>query len=205
MNTVFGYVKNREEGLASSPTNYWFGFVVDITMIAVFLISGAFSLGSQTDLLLAVAVSASGVLFYTLYEYAFHRWFFHVSWSPGRDGHLIHHRDEQLLAGLPFFGAAMVYCSLWLGIYAVFGSLAANFFVGAGLVGYTVYGVLHHLQHHARFRNGLYTSLRKHHMVHHSFPDVNFGVTTTLWDWVFRTHFKQHETRLVAERRVSAR
>ena len=41
-------------------------------------------------------------------------------------------------------------------------------------------------------------------MVHHSFPDVNFGVTTTLWDWVFGTHFKQHEERLMAERTEAA-
>jgi sterol desaturase/sphingolipid hydroxylase (fatty acid hydroxylase superfamily) len=32
--------------------------------------------------------------------------------------------------------------------------------------------------------------LRAHHRIHHLFPAQNFGVTTTLWDWVWGTHYR---------------
>jgi sterol desaturase/sphingolipid hydroxylase (fatty acid hydroxylase superfamily) len=58
------------------------------------------------------------------------------------------------------------------------------------MVGYTIYGLVHHVIHHRRNSptNKYLNDLRAWHMRHHYSPrSGNFGVTTPLWDHVFGT------------------
>lgn len=65
---------------------------------------------------------------------------------------------------------------------------ALHFFMGLHLF-LTMYDILHYYFHFGPEMNiPIVSQLKKNHMKHH-FRDSNrgFGVTTTLWDWVFGT------------------
>jgi sterol desaturase/sphingolipid hydroxylase (fatty acid hydroxylase superfamily) len=80
------------------------------------------------------------------------------------------------------------------GIFAVatHGMLPANGWLSAyaGLtVGYLAYDYIHYYTHHFRPKRGPGRWLRAYHMLHH-FDDrrSRFGVSSPLWDVVFRTY-----------------
>ena len=57
--------------------------------------------------------------------------------------------------------------------------------------GYMVYDVVHYATHHLKFKWGWFQALKKHHLLHHHSPrckDRKYGVSTTLWDHIFRTY-----------------
>ena len=115
--------------------------------------------------------------------------------SAARRGHALHHADDTALIAAPVFA---VMAGAWL-IWAVLaplagGSLAALLVCGL-YAGYNHYALVHHvLHHHERLvaRVG-WGRIERCHRVHHACHDVNFGVTTTLWDRIFGTY--QPETR----------
>jgi sterol desaturase/sphingolipid hydroxylase (fatty acid hydroxylase superfamily) len=60
---------------------------------------------------------------------------------------------------------------------------------GSGfLFGYVSYDMLHYHFHHHKPINSIDKFLKKHHLRHHfQDGDSAFGVSTPLWDWIFRT------------------
>ena len=142
---------------------------------------------------------ALGWLVWTFMEYALHRTAFHwvpdASWGP-RLHFLLHgvHHDwvfDRLRLVMPpavsfilslIFGAAfwLVFGETW------FWPAYAGF-----LFGYMVYDVVHYATHHLKFKWGWFQALKKHHLLHHHSPrckDRKYGVSTTLWDHIFRTY-----------------
>jgi dihydroceramide fatty acyl 2-hydroxylase len=104
--------------------------------------------------------------------------------------HGVHHDFPQdadrlvmpLGASIPM-GVAF-YVAFRLGLGPV---LAGPLFVGLGL-GYLAYDGTHYAVHHFAQTTRWGKFLRKHHMVHHfADHDGGFGVSTPLWDYVFRT------------------
>jgi dihydroceramide fatty acyl 2-hydroxylase len=145
-----------------------------------------------------IATLAAGVLAWTLTEYWLHRLLFH--WQPGgKFGermhfvlHGVHHkwpRDQYRLVMPPAVSTSLffLFLGLWLGL---FGRHGYTFQAGFTL-GYMFYDLSHYYMHHGRPRWNWLKELRRHHMVHHS-PNLanekKFGVSTTLWDHVFRTY-----------------
>ena len=128
----------------------------------------------------AALLSLGGILIWTLTEYWLHRLVFH--WEPdnafGRRMHfIIHgihhdHPNDKLRLVMP---------------PAVAIPLAALFF-GGFILGYLVYDYTHYYVHHFVPRSKLGKRLREQHMRHH-FQDhrFGFGVSSPLWDAVFRT------------------
>ena len=56
------------------------------------------------------------------------------------------------------------------------------------LLGYLIYDMAHYHIHHHRSNNRLSLALRRYHYRHHfQQSDRGFGVTSPLWDRVFRT------------------
>lgn len=149
-------------------------------------------LPAATTALLALA----GVLGWTLLEYVLHRFVFH--WRPqgplGRQFHFlihgIHHLDPwdatrlvfPPLAG--FLVAAPLFGLLWLALppgpaLAVMGGL---------LSGYMLYDMTHYHVHHRTCRTRWGKFLKKYHLAHHhKHPYAMYGVSSPLWDLVFRT------------------
>lgn len=62
---------------------------------------------------------------------------------------------------------------------------AGGAFLAGGLVAYAWYLFVHHCAHHGHDKLPL--ALLNHHRRHHQFATRNYGVSTALWDRVFRT------------------
>lgn len=56
--------------------------------------------------------------------------------------------------------------------------------------GYLAYEALHHRAHHERApKSRVLRALVRHHLRHHYLaPDACWGISSPLWDWIFRTH-----------------
>ena len=149
-----------------------------------------------------LALVGAGLFAWTFLEYVLHRWVLH--WEP-RDArlrvvrkcfpsHRPHHdapAKERINVALQLKMTA--YLSLaftvvvWILVLPLSWSLALN----AGiLLGYQAYEYVHVACHHLPMRNAWARTLKRHHAIHHHRDEtVNFGVTTTIWDSVFRTTF----------------
>jgi sterol desaturase/sphingolipid hydroxylase (fatty acid hydroxylase superfamily) len=137
-----------------------------------------------------------GTLAWTLAEYVLHRYVFHwvndTAWGK-RVHFLLHgvHHDfpndkdrlvMPLLTSVPF---AVIFYTLYIGTMGV--RAGEPFFAGF-ILGYLGYDGTHYAVHHFRQRTRLGKWVRRHHMLHHhNDHEGGFGVSTPLWDLVFRT------------------
>jgi len=56
------------------------------------------------------------------------------------------------------------------------------------VIGYIVYDMMHYTLHHSRSKNGYVAMCRYQHMQHHgNCPNMRFGVSSPVWDYVFGT------------------
>ena len=143
------------------------------------------------------AVFLGGWLLWTLTEYWLHRTLFHwtpkTRWGPGMHFYLhgVHHqwpRDPYRLVMPPAVSVTLFW--VFLGLYvALLGNWGWALHAGFTF-GYMVYDLTHYYVHHFPARGAIAKALRRHHLLHHA-PRAKhggkFGVSTTLWDHVFRT------------------
>lgn len=129
---------------------------------------------------------AVGVALWTILEYAMHRFAFH-GFAP----HYQHHaetRDPVFLLA-PLWLSLSMAGALWALLWLTSGSMARAAATVAGVIaGYLVYELVHLRIHSTRPGGAALRFLRKHHFYHH-FADehVCYGVTSPLWDIVFRS------------------
>jgi len=137
-----------------------------------------------------------GVLGWTFAEYWLHRWVFHLAPSSNRlirsiqfALHGYHHEfpddPRRLVAPLilavpisAFLAAVVILCfpENWPPI------LAGTFF------GYLCYDWVHYYVHHGRPRFAAGKFMRRFHFEHHyKSADIQFGLSSPLWDLVFST------------------
>lgn len=140
---------------------------------------------------------ALGWLAWTLVEYLMHRFVFHARArsETGRIAALLahgHHHvwpdDPRRIAASPIqIGSlALLFFGVFRATLAPGDHLAA--FSGT-LVGYVAYEAVHWIAHHGRPSSRLFCALRDHHLKHHHIaPASRWGISSPLWDWVFRTH-----------------
>jgi sterol desaturase/sphingolipid hydroxylase (fatty acid hydroxylase superfamily) len=143
---------------------------------------------------------AAGLLAWTLIEYGLHRFVFHYqpqsAW--GKRVHFIFHgvhhdypNDVHRLV-MPPSASIPLAVLFYLGFSALLPEpLLFAFFPGV-VAGYLVYDLGHYALHHASFKNSVFKRLKKHHLLHHYADDTRgFGVSSSLWDAVFRSGFKR--------------
>ena len=148
---------------------------------------------ARSQLVLLVAL---GLLIWTLTEYWLHRLVFH--WEPdhplgSRLHFIIHgvhhdHPNDRLRLVMPP-AASLPLAALFLGAFTlIFGTPAAYPIFAGLIVGYLAYDYTHYHLHHHTPRTKLGKRLREQHMRHH-FQDhrYGYGVSSPLWDVVFRT------------------
>lgn len=139
----------------------------------------------------------SGFLSWGLVEYGLHRFIFHhdARSEPGRRfvhaAHLSHHENPRAVDSL-FAGLGMsvpIAAGYWLLAWAVTGSWRAASYLFIGLVaGYFCYEWLHFQAHHGRPRLRPFRYLKRYHLLHHHrTPDLRFGVTSPLLDFLLGT------------------
>lgn len=177
-------------------------FVVWGPVAVVFLLRSGYS-GRVAALTIAL-LFFGGMLLWTLAEYVLHRFVFHFR-HDSRWGnrvhfllHGVHHdfpddADRLVMPLLTSTPMAVVFYSLFaLALGPAFGSA---FFAGF-VVGYLFYDGTHFYVHHFVPRTRWGKLLRRHHLTHH-FADHHggFGVSTPLWDVVFRSLPRKHAAR----------
>ncbi len=147
------------------------------------------------------SLSALGLFFcgwiaWTLTEYLLHRFVFHwVGSAPWRRRfhfifHGVHHdfpNDDRRLVmplgvSIPIFLVVFIPCSALMGIPVSCAAMS-----GFG-VGYLAYDGVHYFTHHMPARSRLAKFLKRYHMVHHfTGHEAKWGVSSPLWDGVFRS------------------
>ena len=130
---------------------------------------------------------ASGVFSWTLLEYLVHRFLNHKIKSI-KIQHLLHHNMPKRLFGVPFSVSLLISLCFYL-IALNFTKYA--FIVSLGLYcGYYIYIGFHHAMHyHVKTISKIpyFKHMHFFHAFHHKNPKVNYGVTTTFWDYLFNT------------------
>lgn len=144
---------------------------------------------------LTLAWAGAGVLFWTLTEYLMHRFVFHFK-TENKVGkylvflfHGIHHDDPQDPTRLVMPPVVSITLgSLFFGLFQViFGTGGTPFFAGF-IAGYLVYDYIHFAAHHFRPKTAWGKTLKENHMKHHFIAHgAKWGVSSPLWDHVFRT------------------
>jgi 4-hydroxysphinganine ceramide fatty acyl 2-hydroxylase len=141
-----------------------------------------------------------GALFWSFFEYLMHRHLFHMLVERPRlqrivyTMHGVHHeypRDKERLfmPPVPSLILATIVFSI---MYFIMSWNALAFFPGF-LFGYLVYGSMHFAIHAfapPKFMKALW---RNHHLHHYKAPDKGFGVSSVLWDIIFKTVPKREE------------
>jgi len=98
------------------------------------------------------------------------------------------------LRGLPDRALLLLVWTLpvtMLGFADVWLPFAAPLMAGF-LAGYLAYDLTHYAQHHFPMRSGYAKYIKRYHMQHHyKDPNTRFGVSTPIWDWVFRTQGRE--------------
>lgn len=147
----------------------YFGEMCLAPFLAIFLFTN-----SGRTIGVAAALTATGVIAWTLAEYVGHRFVLHRL-MPTQ--HRIHHADP----GKPVVSISW---QIW-GCFALVYLIADGAFLAGSLVAYAWYLFVHHCTHHDADR--LPAFLIRYHNDHHKFATRNYGVTTSLWDHVFGT------------------
>ncbi|MBK8014044.1 MAG: sterol desaturase family protein [Deltaproteobacteria bacterium] len=154
----------------------------------------AFAVG--TGIVSFLGLFVVGLLAWTLMEYWLHRLVFHYAPSShfGKRliwyAHGVHHDwpNDKLRLVFPPAVSLPIAVLAWILFTMVFGEFD-RYAAFVGLVsGYLAYDMLHYYAHHfvPSTRAGRY--LRKYHLMHHhGDEDAKYGVSSPLWDLVFRT------------------
>jgi len=175
--------------IAMSRANYWLAYVTDFACAALF---GVLGLRANGTGFLAAICFLGGAFAFSFVEYALHRWLFHSNAPIWSELHASHHSHPKQPAALPFwFSAGSAPAFFWM-LAPWLGAFVTHFVLCGFFAGYFGYGVVHHLQHSIRIKNIPFRWLRAKwaaHAVHHGRIDVNFGVTTSLWDRLLGTHY----------------
>lgn len=145
-----------------------------------------------------VGLFLTGLFVFSLFEYVLHRYLYHLEpTTPQRAKiqytfHGVHHefpKDKTRLAMPPALGVIVVLVFFGL-FFMLMGEAAYSFFPGF-LVGYSGYLAVHFIVHAYPPPKNFFKKLWINHSVHHyKNPDSNYGVSSPLWDYVFRSYQK---------------
>ncbi len=143
-----------------------------------------------------LAIGVAGIFTWTVSEYCLHRFLFHY---PARSKlgkwlvflfHGNHHHDpkDKTRLVMPPAGAIPIMAALYLLFGLVIPSPWIEPFCAFFIIGYLIYDYIHYATHHFPMRNPVAKFLRLYHLKHHYSGEVGrYGVSSPLWDLVFRT------------------
>jgi 4-hydroxysphinganine ceramide fatty acyl 2-hydroxylase len=192
--------KNETVRMFKSDFIEFFSHVHPITPLVLYTPAVAYLLylafwQRQLSALTVAGLFLLGALIWTLLEYIIHRHLFHYEprTSLGKQLHFIvhgvHHdypNDAKRLVMPPAVSIPLAIGFLGL-FFGIFGRFAPA--VSAGFVfGYVCYDAIHYAIHHFPMKRGVGRWLKQYHLRHHFQDDeAGYGVSSPLWDYVFRT------------------
>jgi sterol desaturase/sphingolipid hydroxylase (fatty acid hydroxylase superfamily) len=142
-----------------------------------------------------------GLFLWTISEYLLHRFLFHFKPHTPRQERLsflfhgVHHAQPQEKSRLvmPIALSIPLAALFYFAFVLIIGRLLASpdwvgpLFTGF-LVGYLIYDLTHYATHHFPMRSGYAKYIKRYHMQHHyKTPNARFGVSSPIWDYVFKT------------------
>jgi 4-hydroxysphinganine ceramide fatty acyl 2-hydroxylase len=196
------YISNKNETVRMFESDFveFFSRVHPVTPLVLYLPVVGYMLYTslwqrQLSFVAVTALFLLGVLLWTLIEYLIHRYIFHYQPKTrwGKQLHFVihgvHHdypNDARRLVMPPVISVPLAF--LFFGLFLlIFRGLTPAVF--AGLVfGYVCYDMLHYATHHLAMKRGVWLWLKQYHLRHHFRDDhVGYGISSPLWDYVFRT------------------
>lgn len=185
--------------LEHSKAAYWADFavycVVVVALAAFVLLRGPADKAWQIAGLVAAGLGA-----WTAIEYGLHRFLLH-GLQPFARWHAEHHSRPTALIGTPTaLSFALIALLVFLPVL-----LASNLWHAVALtlgvlVGYLVYAITHHATHHWRADSAWLKERKRRHALHHhggANPGC-YGVTSSVWDHVFRSGARKRAARAPA-------
>lgn len=170
---------------------------VPISIFAVFAITLLFFAFTATEIpaIVVIGVFVGGFLIFTLIEYLLHRYLFHMDTDTKAKEkiqyafHGVHHeypKDKDRLA-MPPLVSGILATALFFGFRAVMGDFVFAFLPGF-VLGYASYLFVHYAVHAYQPPKNFLKILWVNHGIHHyKNHDRAFGVSSPLWDFIFRT------------------
>jgi len=130
------------------------------------------------------ALAASGVVAWTLIEYALHRFVLH-GLEPFRGWHARHHARPMALMSIPtLMSASLVAALVFLPTLEIAGYWPALALTLGTSAGYLAYALTHHATHHWRARGPWMARRKRWHALHHHAGGC-YGVSCSFWDRLF--------------------
>jgi len=175
--------------------------IIWLPVIIYFLVKSIFDYNESVFPFYIPAGFIIGIVLWTFIEYTLHRFVFHFR-ARGKTQeriiflfHGVHHAQPQCKTRLVMPPAVSIPLGfVFYGLYTLlFGTIIQipwwihPLFAGT-IFGYLTYDMIHYATHHLPMRNGYAKFLKRYHMQHHfKTPYQRFGVSSPLWDYVFRT------------------
>lgn len=165
-----------------------------VTWVAVLAFALYESWGTA-GIVASAALVLLGLVIWTLFEYAMHRFLFHMKLQSDFGQWIVflthgnHHaapvdRYRNLMPPLVSIG---ILGTVWCVFLLLIGPAGSALFLGFA-IGYVVYDVVHFACHQFPMRGPLLGRLRRHHIRHHfGKREGNYAITAIFWDRVFRT------------------
>lgn len=170
-------------------------FVITWSILLPFLAWLGWGTTTTLETLLYVG---SGLIFWAFFEYAMHRYLFHldvdvkfVRWCVYLM-HGNHHEypNDPLRNLMPLSVSLPISGLLWILSYAVVG-MAGSWFILGFLIGYIGYDTIHYACHQWPMRSSFARALKQHHMRHHYVDKAgNYAISTIFVDRLFGTHIR---------------
>jgi hypothetical protein len=166
------------------------GYVADSLGYALWVVFASGLLvrfGPRREWLDIALLMGGGVMVWTFLEYVLHRFVLHGI-EPFRSMHAEHHDRPHALIGIPTLLSAALFAALvFAPAVAMMGFWKGTGFTLGVVTGYLAYGWIHHAAHHWRPGTHWLNRRKQLHAIHHRARNCHYGVTTSLWDWVFRS------------------
>lgn len=144
---------------------------------------------------------AFGLVFWTFAEYTLHRFVFHFTPRGAFMErmhfmfHGVHHdypMDSRRLVMPPIVSIPLSALFYWL-FDAVLDDRALPVWAGF-MSGYLFYDLTHYAIHHFPMRSAFWLAIKNHHIKHHfQDPTKGYGVSSPIWDYVWKTTFREKE------------
>ncbi|KAK8977596.1 hypothetical protein V6N11_013381 [Hibiscus sabdariffa] len=160
--------------------------------IAFWCISMSYNMGHTLPQVVSMAVL--GCLVWSLAEYCFHRFLFHMDTKSywGNTFHFLMHgcHHKFPMDGsrhvIPPSGVSVPAAMFWFLYGLWFTQSTRPALYGGGVIGYVIYDLTHYYLHHGHPTNQALKTLKKAHYSHHfRIQDKGYGITSALWDRVF--------------------
>jgi sterol desaturase/sphingolipid hydroxylase (fatty acid hydroxylase superfamily) len=199
------YISNSQESVrmfkndvleSLSKVHFFVPIIIYVPVIIFFIYKAIFE--AHLSFMPFMGLMAGGLFVWTFIEYILHRFIFHfvpkAPWALRLHFifHGVHHDYPSDAKRLVMPPSASI--PLAIGFYFLFDWLLPDTYVyaffPAFMLGYLVYDISHYAIHHFNFKSGIWKKIKQHHMLHHySDPTKGYGVSSDIWDKIFRSGF----------------